>query len=369
MNTYLQHLILGKMELLKALGISLLIVAFFWLIRYIVSKYLYRLVFHLTSKSKLEIDDNLALAFKRPVLMFIMFMGIYLALQNLTPVLFPDPVGAASYQRFLSHSLRTFIVIFFAWGLYNMEESSSLIFEKLQNTLQLRIDRILIPFLSKTFRFLTVALAIIVILQEWEYDINGFIAGLGLGGLAFALAAKDTIANIFGGVVIIMDKPFSIGDWIKSSEVEGVVEDINFRSTRIRTFDQALITLPNSILANASIVNWSKMGKRRISFNLGVMYSTPKEKLEACIHSIHKMLEEHPEVHKETILVAFDRFNDSSLDIHLYFFTNTTVWADYMKVKEDINFKIMDILEKNGVSAAFPSQSVYFETPLEQVIK
>lgn len=365
MNTYVQSLLLNRMELWKALGISLLIVAAFWLFRYIFSKYIFRLVLHLTAKSKMEIDNNLALAFKRPARMFIMFMGIYLALRNLTPVLVSGPAGEAQYQRFLAHSLRTFIVIFFAWGFYNMEESSSLIFEKLQNMLQLRIDRILISFLSKTFRFLTAALALIVILQEWEYDINGFIAGLGLGGLAFALAAKDTIANIFGGVVIIMDKPFSIGDWIKSSEVEGVVEDINFRSTRIRTFDQALITLPNSILANASIINWSKMGKRRISFNLGVMYSTPKEKLEACVQSIHRMLVEHPEVHKETILVAFDRFNDSSLDIHLYFFTHTTVWADYMKVKEDINFKIMDILEKNGVSAAFPSQSVYFETPLQ----
>ncbi len=135
----------------------------------------------------------------------------------------------------------------------------------------------------------------------------------------------------FGGVVIITDKPFSIGDWIESSSVEGVVEDINFRSTKVRTFAQALVTVPNSVLANEAITNWTKMGRRQISFKLGVTYSTPKEKLDKCITEIREMLKNHSDIHPQTIFVNFDGFNDSSLDIFLYFFTKSTDWGEFFK--------------------------------------
>lgn len=200
-------------------------------------------------------------------------------------------------------------------------------------------------------------------MQEWGYDVKGFITGLGLGGLAFALAAQDTLSNIFAGVVIITDKPFSIGDWIKTPDVEGTVEDINFRNTRIRTFSQALVTVPNAKLTSSTITNWSKMGKRRVTFNLGVTYGTSREKLEICVKEIKNMLEKHPDIHKETINVTFDSFGSSSLDIFLYFFTNTTNWSEFMKIKEDVNFKILCILEKEDVSVAFPSRSIYIERP------
>lgn len=164
--------------------------------------------------------------------------------------------------------------------------------------------------------------------------------------------------------MIILDKPFSIGDRIGTSSVEGTVEEITYRSTKVRTFAQALVTVPNSTMANEAITNWSKMGRRRITFNLGVTYTTPRFRLETCIARIEKMLREHPQIHQETIFVNFDRFNESSLDIFLYFFTVTTNWGEYLKVREDVNLKIMAILEEEKVSIAFPSRSVYFETPL-----
>ncbi|MFP3359363.1 mechanosensitive ion channel family protein, partial [Planococcus sp. SIMBA_143] len=123
-----------------------------------------------------------------------------------------------------------------------------------------KIDHILIPFFSKALRLIIVAIGISVIAQEFEYDINGFVAGLGIGGLAFALAAKDALANLFGGIIIITEKPFTIGDWIKTPSVEGTIEDISFRSTKVRTFAQALVTVPNATLSNEAITNWSKMG-------------------------------------------------------------------------------------------------------------
>jgi MscS family membrane protein len=166
---------------------------------------------------------------------------------------------------------------------------------------------------------------------------------------------------MFGGMVIFLDKPFTIGDWISTPSVEGTVEDITFRSTKIRTFAHALVTVPNATLANEPITNWSRMGKRRITFHLGVTYTTSRSKLEKCVQAIRAMLEEHPGIHKETIFVYFERFNESSLDIFLYFFTNTTDWKEYLSIREDVNFKIMQILEQEGVSVAFPSRSIYIE--------
>nr|WP_316252536.1 mechanosensitive ion channel family protein [Bacillus aquiflavi] len=223
----------------------------------------------------------------------------------------------------------------------------------------------LIPFLSKTIRFIIIAIGISMIAEEFGYDVNKFIAGLGLGGLAVALAAKDALGNLFGGVVIITEKPFSIGDWIMTPSVEGTVEEISFRSTRVRTFAQALVTVPNATLAVETITNWSKKGKRRISFHLGLTYDTPKEKIEKIVRRIEELLRSHPDIHQETIFVKFDQFNESSLDIFLYFFTKTTNWGDFLTIKEEINFKIMDIIEEEEASIAFPSRTLYVSSDSE----
>jgi len=210
-----------------------------------------------------------------------------------------------------------------------------------------------------------IALAIVIIVQEWNYDISGLVAGLGLGGLAISLAARDSVANIFGGVIIILDKPFAVGDWIMTPSVEGTVEEMSLRSTRVRTFANALVAIPNAVLANEAITNWTRMHKRRVSFHLGVTYTTPRQKLQTCVNRIKDLLENHPEVHPDLIMVRFEQFAGSSLDIFIYFFTKTKVWAEFLAVREEINFKIMEILEQEGVSIAFPSRSVYFENRLE----
>src|SRR5690625_661254 len=182
----------------------------------------------------------------------------------------------------------------------------------------------LIPFLSRALQVIIIAISISVILQEFNYNIGGFITGLGLGGLAFSLAAQDALKNLFGGIVIITEKPFTIDDWILTPSVEGTVEDISFRSTKIRTFAQALVTVPNATLANEPITNWSKMGKRQITFNLSLTYDTPKEKIEHVVRQVEYLLKNHPEIHPETIFVNFDHYKENGIDIFLYFFTKTT---------------------------------------------
>ncbi|WP_233713612.1 mechanosensitive ion channel family protein [Lederbergia citri] len=209
--------------------------------------------------------------------------------------------------------------------------------------------------MSKAIRVIIVAIAITVIAQEFHYDINGFVAGLGLGGLAFALAAKDALANLFGGIIIITEKPFTIGDWISTPSVEGTVEDINFRSTKVRTFTQALVTVPNATLADQPITNWSKMGKRQISFSLKLPLDTSKEKLERTIRRIEELLKAYPGIHPDTIHVTFDKYLVDGYEIFLYFFTKSTEWGEYLKVKEDVNYKILDILksEEDDKNASF----------------
>ncbi|WP_066639077.1 mechanosensitive ion channel family protein [Desulfolucanica intricata] len=345
----------GKIE---ELSIALLIFLGFLLFRGIFIKYIFKKLLNFIDKTDTELNKKILRALEKPLKIFFLILGIYASLSYL-------PLTAAQ-DVLITKIFRSAIVILIAMFFYNFEGDE--LFLAFQNKFKLNIDKILVPFFSKILRFVTIVLAVSIVAQEWGYDVNGFIAGLGLGGLAFALAAKDTVANIFGGIVVITDKPFSIGDWIKTPSVEGTVEDITFRSIKVRTFEDAVVSVPNATLVNEPIVNWSRMGKRRITFKLGVEYGTSKDKLNKCISEIKNMLENHPEIHKQTIFVRFDSFGESSLDIFLYFFTNTTVWSEYLRVKEDVNFKIMSILENEEVNVAFPSRSIYVETPAASLV-
>ncbi|MBO8157002.1 MAG: mechanosensitive ion channel family protein [Bacillaceae bacterium] len=347
------------METLVNLGISIGIFLLFLMFRKIFSKYIYKLLIRMMKKTPVDFLEQVFIAFEYPLRWLFLIIGIYVA---------------ADYFPFLEQSNKLFsslisssIIAIITWGLFNLASSSSVLFRKLGERTSIKIDEILIPLMSKTLRFIIVAISLSIIAQEFGYNVNGFVAGLGLGGMAIALAAQDAIKNLFGGVVIIAEKPFTLGDWIKTPSVEGTVEDITFRSTKVRTFAHSLVTVPNSTLANEPITNWSKMGKRRITFNLGVEYGTPKEKLQRVIQRIDDLLRNHEAIHQETIFVTFDQYNNSSLDIFLYFFTRTTNWGEFLKIKEEINFNIMDILEEEGVSVAFPSRTVYIEQGSEAI--
>lgn len=346
-------------ELIKPFLVSAGIFILFIILQKIFIKYILRLLTKLTVKTSTDIDEKILTSFERPLRYLFIILGLYLAILQLPYI--------SANNATISNLFRSAVIILITWGFYNLEDPHSGIFEGLNKKYSWQFDDILIPFLSRILRVITILLAVSIIAQEWDYKVDSFIAGLGLGGLAFALAAQDTIANIFGGIIIIVDRPFSIGDWIKAQDIEGTVEDITFRSTRIRTFAQALVTVPNSSLANGPITNWSRRGKRRITFNLGVTYSTSKEQLKNCVTKIKLMLQEHPDVNKDTIFVTFDKYNDSSLDIFLYFFADTANWEKYLLIKEDINYRIMEILEEEDVSVAFPSTTVYLEKDTEQV--
>ncbi|MDD4000981.1 MAG: mechanosensitive ion channel family protein, partial [Bacilli bacterium] len=267
----------------------------------------------------------------------------------------------ASRKAIIIRLLRIIIIILVSQGIYNFSNYFFNVFGIIRKKQGLDVDNKVLPFLTNILKFIIVSIATVLVISELGYDITGLITGLGLGGLVFALAAQDTASNIFGGLVIIMDKPFTIGDWIQTPSVEGVVMDVTLRSTRVRTFADSVSIMPNSILAKEAIVNWSRMGKRRIDFTIGIMYSTPKEKIENCIKKIKNMLIDHDEVHKETIFVYLNSLSGTSIDINLYFFTNTIIWGEYLDVKQDINLKILSILEEEEVSFALPNRNILID--------
>ncbi|WP_066309548.1 mechanosensitive ion channel family protein [Bacillus sp. FJAT-29814] len=344
-------------EFIKEVRISLGILVLFLLFRKIFAKYIIVLILKWSRKEHHPFFSHMFLSFERPIQWLLLVFGIYLAAWNL-------PYFDHSHLLFVK-IVKSAIIFIVGWGLFNLSSSSSLILAKLNERFDFEIDQILIPFLSKLLRVIIVVVILSGIAAEFNYNIVGLVGGLGLGGLAFALAAKDAIGNLFGGVIIITEKPFTIGDWILTSSVEGTVETITFRSTKIRTFAQALVTVPNAKLANETITNWSKMGKRRIVFNVSVTYDTPKEKLEAVIKKVEQMLKTHPGIHQDTIVTKFDKYGADGLDIYIYFFTKTTVWIEFLQVKEEINYNIMDILDHEGVSLAIPNRRIYVDSKSE----
>ncbi len=336
-------------------GAALFVFLFFLLLRKTFTRYVFQGIMKIFDRGGLGPGINILQCVDHPLRSLFIILGLFFALLVL-------PLG--DYTQFLvTKAFRVSVIFLVSWVLYNM--AGPCLFEAINSKINAKMDDILVPFISKVLRFLVIFLGISLVASETGFNVTGFITGLGLGGLAFALAAQDTAANIFGGIVIITDKPFDIGDWIYTPSVEGTVEDISFRSTRIRTFANSLVTVPNSTLAKEAVNNWSRMGKRRVTFNLGVTYDTPREKLKKCVEEIKDLLQNHSGVQQDLLFVKFDSFNDSSLDIFIYYFTITTNWGEFLDVKEDINFNIMKILEEQGVSVAFPSRSIYLETPVD----
>jgi len=301
-------------------------------------------------KTKTEIDDKILEVIISPLDFIFIVIGLYFSSIFL---------GVDDYIITIVKSL---LIFTFFWVLYN----STKVFEKdIFNLFGRKLSTEIGIFLVKSIKVFIIGLGFVAILQNFGINVSAFIASLGLGGLAFALAAKDTAANLFGGFAILTDNIFKIGDWVKIGSVEGIVEDIGMRTTKIRAFDKRLIVMPNATIANSAVDNFSRRDRRRIKMRLGLTYSTTPEQMKIILKEIREMLFNHPMIHNEPLFVYFDEFDDSSLSLFFYLFTTTAVWEEYLKIREDINLKIIEIVEKNGSSFAFPSQSIYFENDLK----
>lgn len=229
-----------------------------------------------------------------------------------------------------------------------------------------KFDKTTLDAIAKLLRLTVFIISSLVALQTLGFSISGVLAFGGIGGIAVGLAAKDMIANFFGGLTIYMDRPFDEGDWIRSPdrEIEGTVERIGWRQTIIRTFDKRPLYVPNASFTSIAVENPSRMSNRRIHETLGIRYDDAK-KMRIITDQIHQMISSHPEIDTEqTLIVNFNNFAPSSLDFFIYCHTKTTDWQEYHQVKEDVLLKSMDIILSQGAQCAFPTSTLHITNDL-----
>jgi MscS family membrane protein len=296
-------------------------------------------------------DDRIISALKAPIRFAFIVVGMHLFFL----ITFQETI-------LIKKILNTLIVYDIFWAILAIFEAIRELFQQFANRFSEDLYKEIGNFMLTIMKILVSGIGLGAMLQVWGINVTALVASLGIGGLAFALAAKDAASNLFGSFSLLADRSIRIGEWIKVNGVEGVVEDIGMRTTKIRSFQKSLITVPNQIVANNPIENFSRRGVRRIKLHIGLTYDTSSQQMRTIVEEIKYMLHTHNEISKkETLLVNFDSFGDSSLNIFIYTFTSTANWLKYLDIREDIHLKIMHIVEANNSAFAFPSHSIYME--------
>lgn len=252
------------------------------------------------------------------------------------------------------------------WMCYRLTDVLTEYMAQLAEKTESELDDLLVPMLSKSLRIFVIVVGVLVSIQNLGFNVMSLLAGLGLGGLAFALAAKDTAANLFGSIMILIDRPFKPGDWIITSSAEGTVEEIGFRSTRVRTFYNSVIYIPNSLLASQNIDNMGVRQYRRIKTMLGLTYNTPPEKIEAFVEGLKQIIKANPHTRKDYFHVALNNYGKSSLEILLYCFLEVNDWSIELVEKQNLFLEILRLAQKLKIDFAFPTQSIHIESTPEK---
>lgn len=338
---------------------ALLIVLVFLGIRRIFFRFVVTALRALTRRTKTDLDDLLLAAMEKPIELAFVIVGLYVGAQ----VLPLSEDANAIYDKLI----RSLIALMLFWAIFrSIDPLSSLMDRGIEMMGSVSMRDTMKGFFVKLGKFVVIALGIAAVFQEWGFNVAAVLGSLGLVGMAVALGAKDFIANLFAGLTIFLDRMFEKGNWIRNTEVDGIVEDIGFRATKIRRFDKALVTIPNGKLAGEALINFSRMTNRRIYWTIGVEYRTTKDQLRLIIQDILGYLNESEDFETDPArtktFVFVDSFGASSIDIMVYCFTKTTVWGEWLACKERLAYKIKDIVEGHGTAFAFPSTSLYVET-------
>jgi MscS family membrane protein len=228
-----------------------------------------------------------------------------------------------------------------------------------------KVDDQLIPFAIEIAKVLIVVFGVLIVLANvFDTDVTALAAGLGIGGVAIALASKESLENLLGSFTIFFDKPFQVGDIITIGSVTGVVEKVGFRSTRVRTYDKSVVTVPNKNLINTELDNLGVRPVRRVKFNIGLLYNTPSDKIKNIVDELQELIDTHPITNQDG-KVRFLEFGESSLNIMVLYYTNGSDWEVMINTQQEINYKIIEIVRRNETDFAFPSRSLYFENSLK----
>jgi MscS family membrane protein len=335
--------------------IALLIFFGFMLLRGLFGKFVLNHLHNWAAKSTTKLDDKIVDALIPPIKFIPVILGIFFASQYLN---LSDEIN-----DFIMKIERSLIAFTIFWALHRTAEPLSHGLNKIEKIL----GRPMMLWLFKALKVLVIFIGAAVILEIWGIAVGPLLAGLGLFGAAIALGAQDLFKNLIGGITVIAEKRFHPGEWIMvEGVVEGIVEDIGFRSTKIRRFDKAPVHVPNSQLSDAVVTNFSRMTHRRIKWAIGVEYRTSVEQLQIIRDGIMNYILENDAFaspDEVNTFVRVDSFNSSSIDFLVYCFTKTTVWGEWLEIKEAFAMEVKRIVEeKAGTSFAFPSQSIYVES-------
>jgi MscS family membrane protein len=311
-------------------------------------------VARLAEKSKFKWDEGVTGAFKKPAGWIaagtFWFLSIHLLRfegMTLTALTF-------FVQIFLS-----FVLI---WTVYRLADVLTVYLKLAAEKSGSQLDDHLVPLIQKSLRIFLVAFGFLAAIQNLGFNVMSVLAGLGLGGLAFALAARDTCANLFGSVMILLDKPFGVGDWISIDGMDGTVEEVGFRSTRIRTFYNSVLSIPNAVTANAKIDNYGKREFRRVKAHFGLTYDTPPEKMEAFLEGVKNIIKANPHTRKDFLHVVFNGYADAHLDVMAYFFLKVPNWSQELVERQNVFLEVLRLAKRVGVEFAFPTQTLHIET-------
>lgn len=347
----LQKLFIGNNSYL----IQAFIVVFGSLLLDFIQRLIFKKILRGVKKTKNKLDDALVEAIIKPISIVIWAAGIALAAE-----IIQKSTEAAIFTA-IEPIRDTIIVAALGWFLLRLIHN----IEKAYIEGDEEVDHTTVDAISKLLRISVIITATLVALQTLGYSVSGVLAFGGIGGIAIGFAAKDLLANFFGGLTIYLDRPFAVGDWVRSPdrEIEGTVEKIGWRLTRIRTFDKRPLYVPNSIFTTIALENPSRMKNRRIYETIGLRYDDAS-KVDTIIRKVKEMLLNHPEIDThQTMIVNFNAFGPSTLDFFIYTFTKTTNWIYFHEVKQDVLLKVIKIIEDEGAEIAFPTSTIHFAEP------
>lgn len=330
--------------------VAIAIILIFTIIGPALSSFLLKL-FHVKEKRLLRIKRH---AFYKPLKSFFSVLGIYIALRTLT---LPDRLAL-----FIEKAFRILTIILVANASSNLFSSNSNSYERVQKLLNFTGNDALIGFVAKLIRVIIYIIAGFIIVNELGYDLSGLVAGLGIFSAVIALAAQDLAKNIIAGYSIITDKPFDVGDYIELNALSGTVEDITFRSIRIRNVENQVIVVPNSIISTSTLINYTKMQKRRYFLTLTLEHSTDLNKVLELLEKIKSLLFAHDNVLQDNIKVYFNTFSSNGIDISIDFYTDIVDYAEYLQFKQEMNYELLDLIQKENIKIIHNAQTVYVKS-------
>jgi len=334
--------------------ISFIIFLIFYVLRRLFARFIISKLNKLVNRTSTKIDDTVVDVIEGPLKFLPIVLGFFIATSYIEL--------SIEVQGFIDLLNRTLITVFIFWLLHQLVIPFSFIIKNFED----KISKPLVNWTLKGLEIIIIILGIVAVLELWGIKVGPVIAGLGLFGVAVALGAQDLFKNLISGIMILMEKRFTIGDVILvSNEVEGVVEQIGFRSTLVRRFDSTPVMIPNYKFAEQSVTNYSRRHHRRIRWLIGLEYKTNIDQLKKIRDAITKLIIESKDFAKNEnsgFFVRIDSFSDSSIDMLVQAFTVTNDWSEFLKIKEDLAVSIIEIIESNKAGFAFPSQSLYVES-------